>query len=67
MAEIKKATIYTMEGRILKTFDNVGCSGACEFTWDGQSDNGEKVSEGMYIVQLFNDKEAYYGKIIHRK
>lgn len=66
-ADITKATIYSVEGEVLKSFNNLGCSGVCEFTWDGIAENGEQIEEGMYIVQFFNDKEVYTRKIILMK
>ncbi len=63
-ADITKATIYSVEGRVLKSFNNVGCSGVCEFTWDGKADNGNQVEGGMYIVQFSNDKDVYTRKIV---
>jgi len=65
--EISKAIIFSVEGRILRSFDNSGCSGVCEFTWDGKAENGEQMEEGMYIVQFFNDNNVYTRKIILMK
>lgn len=65
--DISRVIIFTVEGRILRSFNNIGCSGVCEFTWDGTAENGEQVEEGMYIVQFFNDKNVYTRKIILMK
>jgi flagellar hook assembly protein FlgD len=56
-----------VKGRVLKSFNNAGCSGECAFTWDGKAENGGQVEEGMYIVQFSNDKNVYTRKIIWMK
>ncbi|MBN1894972.1 hypothetical protein JW906_10775 [bacterium] len=61
--------IYTVSGRLIRTFEDSGMSAADyhEILWDGTDEWGEEVANGVYFFRLeadgFENKLSEYGKI----
>ena len=61
--------IYDIRGKRVKTFfDRKNFNnGLFNYKWDGKSDAGKKVSNGVYLIRLFTDKKAMNRKITFLK
>jgi flagellar hook assembly protein FlgD len=42
--------IYSLSGELLYKFEENLPAGTGEFTWDGETDFGDKVANGVYLV-----------------
>lgn len=64
-SDILTVTIYSMEGRVMKTLNNLKDSGTMEYSWDGKTENGIQVSPGTYVVKFSTERDSYFRKIIY--
>ena len=61
--------IYTVSGRLIRTFEDGGMSAADyhEILWDGTDEWGEEVANGVYFFRMeadgFENDQIEYGKI----
>uniref|UniRef100_A0A7V3ZWD9 T9SS type A sorting domain-containing protein n=1 Tax=candidate division WOR-3 bacterium TaxID=2052148 RepID=A0A7V3ZWD9_UNCW3 len=58
--EIKKAAIYNLEGRLVKSFNNQASS----LLWNGKDDYGKDVPIGVYLIKFKTDKKEFTEKFI---
>ena len=57
--------IYDVSGRFIRTLvDGDLGSGAHTVAWDGQDENGNDVSTGVYFVQLLTPEQGYFEKVM---
>lgn len=57
--------IYDVSGRFIRTLaDGDLGSGAHTVAWDGQDENGNDVSTGVYFVQLLTPEQEYFEKLM---
>ncbi len=72
-AESVTVRVYTSAGRLVKTIDDAPAErGKNEYRWDGRSDDGETLSNGVYFYKFrmeswhFDQKEAQerLGKLV---
>ncbi len=72
-AESVTVRVYTSAGRLVKTIDDAPAErGKNEYRWDGRSDDGETLANGVYFYKFrmeswhFDQKEAQerFGKLV---
>ncbi|HTA26813.1 MAG TPA: FlgD immunoglobulin-like domain containing protein, partial [Bacteroidia bacterium] len=57
--------VYNMQGIAVKTFtDEKVSAGNYEFTWNGKSDNGSNLPDGVYYCKMVADKNTTVKKIV---
>jgi hypothetical protein len=57
---IKRAAIYTLEGRLVKSFNNT----ASFILWNGKDDYGKDVPNGVYIIKFKTNEKEFTQKFI---
>lgn len=51
-AEEVKIRIYTVSGRLIRTFDFMNEMGYVEHVWDGRDEHGDEVANGVYYLRF---------------
>ena len=64
-----KLIIYNPKGQIVKIFDDLTTNGdeLGSVTWNGDNENGNAVSSGMYFYKLITDEKVYSKKMMMLK
>ncbi len=61
-------TLYDITGREIKEIYNGNMNtGTRGVTWDKRDNNGQHISNGVYIYRMETEGEVYQGKIINLK
>lgn len=68
-AQESSLMIFNMLGQVVRTFDIASASSAkyTEYVWNGQSDNGTKVSSGVYFAVLRTPAKHHTVKLVFTK
>ncbi|MBL8027831.1 MAG: T9SS type A sorting domain-containing protein, partial [Fibrobacteres bacterium] len=45
-------SIYTLSGKLIKTFNGVSNKGRLDVNWEGDNNAGVKVGSGIYLVRM---------------
>ena len=57
--------IHSLDGRIVNIFNNLKLSyGANQFSWDGTSNDGSKVENGIYFITVYRDNIYETKKVV---
>jgi flagellar hook assembly protein FlgD len=63
-----KLSIYSLEGRLVRTLVNGTMSaGRHALAWDGRDNNGNSVASGVYLMRLDAFNESASRKIVLAK
>jgi FlgD Ig-like domain len=60
--------VYTVRGELVRTLVNeVRAEGSDHVMWDGTSDQGKRVSSGVYFYEAITDSDSAIGKMVMLK
>jgi len=52
------ATLYALDGRLVRQLELDGNIGEQRLEWDGRDENGERVPPGIYLYRIFVDSDT---------
>ena len=60
-----KLQIFNLDGELIKTLVNAyNYAGVHKRVWDGIDNNGDKVSEGIFLIVMETENRLVYKKMI---